>query len=455
MAMPALTFGAEEFGGADLGDRRRRDRLIRVADACLAHPEAPLPDKFHDPAGYTACLRLFRNPRVSHAAVLEPHQLRTLERMEALAGPVLILHDTTELDFSGRRTPRGGLGPIGNGGGRGLLCHNSLALDPASRALLGLVSQQLVTRVPTPRGQTRRQQRQRPTRESRLWQRGLDEIGPTPAGRLWLHVADRGADSFEFLHALHGRRLDYLVRAQHDRSLGGGRTLFGQARQAAAEASWELELTATAGRPARRARVRASRLAVELPPPHNRRGEYPNQPLRATVVRVWEEGAAGVEPLEWFLLTSRPAEAPGALRELAGYYSQRMVVEEYHKGQKTGVGIERLALETAAGLRAAIAVLSVVAVAVVNLRVLGGDPATAGGPASAVVPALWVRVLSQRRRGRAEPLTAAEFVRELAVLGGWIPRKKQPPGWQVLWRGWERLHTLIDYELSRPSCDRL
>jgi hypothetical protein len=456
MSLPGLTFGAEEFGEATLGDRRRVQRLIRVADACLAHPEAALPDKFHDPAGYNACLRLFRNPALTHAALLEPHQLRTFQRIEALSGVALILHDTTELDFSGHRSLEAGLGPIGNGGGRGLLCHNSLALDPATGTLLGLVSQQLVKRVPTPPGLTRQQQRQRQTRESRLRQRGLDEIGPTPQGRLGIHVADRGADSFEFLHVLRSGNRDYLIRAQHDRVLANGSSLFTQARQAAAEVSWSLQLTATADRPARTVQLQASRLVVELPPPHNRRGNYPNKPLPTNVVRVWEQNApAGVTPLEWFLLTSRPAEPVESLRELADYYSSRMVVEEYHKGQKTGVGIERLELETPASLRAAIAVLSVVAVAIVNLRVLSRDPSTAGEPASSRVPALWVRVLSVRRRGRVEPLSIEQFVKELAISGGWIPRKKQPPGWIVLWRGWERLRTLIDYELSRATCDQL
>ncbi|MBN9522777.1 hypothetical protein J0H58_30370 [bacterium] len=73
-------------------------------------------------------------------------------------------------------------------------------------------------------------------------------------------------------------------------------------------------------------------------------------------------------------LTSRPTDAPASLPELVGHYSRRVVVEEYHKGQKTGVGIERLALEAPAGLRAAIAVLNVVAVVVANLRVLSRDP---------------------------------------------------------------------------------
>jgi len=58
---------------------------------------------------------------------------------------VLVIHDTTELDYSGRNTLH--LGPIGNGGGRGWECHNSLAVDPNTRAVIGLANQILHRRV--------------------------------------------------------------------------------------------------------------------------------------------------------------------------------------------------------------------------------------------------------------------------------------------------------------------
>ena len=29
------------------------------------------------------------------------------------------------------------------------------------------------------------------------------------------------------------------------------------------------------------------------------------------------------------------------------------------------------------------------------------------------------------------------------------------PGWITLWRGWERLHTMLAYELSRATCPQL
>jgi hypothetical protein len=123
------TFGQTHFGGRRLGDRRRTRRLVDLADRILAHPHGSLPQKLHDPAAYRALCRLVNQPAVTHEAVLGPHRQTTLDDLRRRPGVILLLHDTTELDFSGHTT-RSALGPIGNGGGRGYECHNSLAADP-------------------------------------------------------------------------------------------------------------------------------------------------------------------------------------------------------------------------------------------------------------------------------------------------------------------------------------
>ena len=55
---------------------------------------------------------------------------------------------------------------------------------------------------------------------------------------------------------------------------------------------------------------------------------------------------AGVsEPIDWMLLTSEPVNhARGALR-IIGYYRRRWVIEEYHKVQKSGCGLEHSQLQ--------------------------------------------------------------------------------------------------------------
>lgn len=446
-----MSFGVQEFGDAMLGDVRRTRRLIALGDACVANPDQSLPDKLHDPSGYQGVLRLFRSPHVTHEAVLAPHQTRTLDRAETHTGTVLIVHDTTDLDFSGHRTLANQLGPIGNGGGHGLLCHNSLAVEAATGTILGLVAQQLHVRVAVGKNEPRVTKRTRETRESRLWVRALDEIGPAPATNRWVHVADRGSDSFEFVSRSARTNERFVVRAQHDRALADHTKLFAVARATAAWGGWALELSATASRAARKTRVCASLTSVVVPPPHNRKGEYPAVPIRVHVVRVWEpNGPVGVTPVEWLLLTSEEVTTLEGLRQVVAWYARRWVIEDYHKGLKTGVGIERLQLESRDALDPAIGVLSVVAVALVNLRRLASGAGETPRPAREVVPDRWVQVLSAWRYKVVRELSAGEFLAALARLGGWIPRK-QPPGWVVLWRGWMRLHNYLELDSAIPK----
>src|SRR5262245_5531228 len=99
--MPTLEtpFGQTHFGGCDLGHQQRNRCLVKIADAIYRHPGGTLPHKLHAPKDYKAMDRLMHRPEVTHAAVLAGHRQRTLDRMRQTAGPVLVLHDTTELDY--------------------------------------------------------------------------------------------------------------------------------------------------------------------------------------------------------------------------------------------------------------------------------------------------------------------------------------------------------------------
>ena len=141
----AQDFVRNYFGKVDLGHKSRNQCFARVAQQISRHPGGSLPDKLSDPADYAAMDRLMNRPETTHASVLAPHFAQTLAKMHARPDVVLILHDTTTLDYSKRTSL--GLNALGNGHGSGYLCHNSLAVDPHNRDVLGLVSQILHQRV--------------------------------------------------------------------------------------------------------------------------------------------------------------------------------------------------------------------------------------------------------------------------------------------------------------------
>jgi hypothetical protein len=451
-------FGQTQFAGAALGDARRARRLIRLADQCLVRPEGTLPHKLPDPYQLDAAYRLFAEPDVTHSALLASHWARTRAAMAAAGEVVRIAHDGTEFDFSTLAIPD--LGVLSGPKARGLLCHNSLAVTASGR-VLGLAHQVVFRPRPAPASDTKSKSRADPHKSSRLWRDAVTAIGPAPAGARWVHVADRGADVTEFLDYLteHGR--EYVVRAQHDRNItwaaadGEPRVgkLFEYVRALPAVGSRTQAVAHQGGRAARVATVAVAVGEVTVIPPRQARGRERGVRLAVTVVRVWEPAPpAGVPPLEWILLTNIPSPTPAAAWERADDYAGRWVVEELHKGQKTGVGIEALQLTTVHSLENAIAVLSVVAVALLVLRDAARQPEAAKAPAAGVVPAVWVEVLSRWRYGEAKPLTVREWVYALGRLGGHQGRPSDgPPGWQTLWRGWRQLTLLIaGYELAHP-----
>lgn len=445
------------FPQLELGDVRRNRRFEKVVQALANNPGASLPEVFPDPTSYHACLNLLDAEECSHENILGAHQESVLNQMEAHSGPILLLHDGTFLDFSGHTTLEDDLGPIGNGGGRGWLAHQTLAVNPSNRMVFGLVSQILHIRATATKGEGVASGRLRETRESRLWIKGLDEVGPTPEGRKWIDVADRGADVFEFLQILTDRKRQFIVRSCNNRALGVGPSaekaaelLHDHIRTLPATAHWDLEIPGRAKQSGRIACMSVVSERVVLRPPHVQRGPFRKEPLEMTVVRAWEPAPPkGVEPLEWLLLTSEAALSPEEQKQICVWYSCRMQIEEYHKVQKSGVGVEKYQVQSVKKMAAIVAILSVVAVALMNLRLAARNPALANLPADAFVPKVWVVVLSRMMKGKTKNWTVAEFWVHLARLGGYLKNPaRHPPGWITLWRGWQTLHPVVSYHLS-------
>jgi hypothetical protein len=361
----------------------------------------------------------------------------------------LAISDATELDYSGLTTMTD-LGQIGNGSRRGYVCQNLLIVDPEQRQALGLANQILHTRVKAPPGETKDQIRRRESRESRLWPAATKSL---PSDRKLIVVCDRGGDTFEQLEheAKSGRR--FVIRSSKDRKVlvghtagGAKKKLYALARGARAAGSYTVDVTATADRPARKATVQYSFIAVRLVPPKQPRGEHSQDPLPVWVVRVWEsDPPRGVAPLEWFLLTNEPVKLASQAREVINWYECRWVVEEYHKAQKTGCDIENMQFTHASRMEPMIALQSIVALTLLNLRDASRRPDAHTAPASGIVAEEYIHVLSNWRHGEAQPgWTIHEFFFALARLGGHQNRRgDKRPGWMVLWRGWTALQLLV------------
>jgi hypothetical protein len=369
---PPATFGQAHFGQARLGDVRRTRSLVDLADRLVRHPQGSLPTKLRDPQALRRCYDLMNPDAVTHAAVLRPHAEHTARQVLQQRGTVLLVHDPTELDFTGHTALHDALGPIGNGFRRGYLCHHSLAVLPDRRGVLGLLGQHLHVRADVPAHETPAQRRERQDRESLLWLHGVQAAAAVVArvcrheGRAGLpedlrlvDVCDRGGDTFEFLDLEDARGRSFVVRSNQDRVSQAGHAgaaprqlAHGYLRTLPEQGRRSIPVHGRDGEPDRTATVAVAWAAVRRPPPHQQRGHWRGVTLAVWAVRVWEVGPvpAGAEAVEWFRLTNVPVAAVADAWERVDWYCGRWAVEELHKAQKTGCDVEAPQFTTAAAV---------------------------------------------------------------------------------------------------------
>jgi hypothetical protein len=449
------SFGQAHFGGCDLGDLRLTARVVKTADRLLAHPGGTLPEKLNRNADLIGFYRLANNPKVTHAKLIAAHAAHTRELMARCAGVVLVLHDTTELDFSGLDVAD--LGPIGHGGCRGYLAHNSLAYDFESAEVLGLASQTLHVRRKVPKGESPKAKREHPDRESRLWKKGFAALGPPPKDKLRVNVADRGADLNEFIEAVESSGDHYVIRSKTNRNIeirdgdgGGGDVRLAKLHEHAATlpvlGTRAVNVEHNNDQAKRTATVQVRCGPVTLRPRHCPRGESSGQSIASFVVHVEELNPPdNVTPLKWILLTNVPAGTFAEANRRIDWYACRPAVEELHKAMKTGCGIEMPQFTTGQALRVSIAMQSVVATQLLRLRDLSRAPDAGTRPASDLIESDYVEAAGQWRVADVRSMSVLTFFMIVAKMGGHLNRRgDRPPGWLVLWRGWSKLQLLVE-----------
>lgn len=464
MTWDPQTWAQQEFGNCQLGDVRRNKRLMKLAVQMAARPDGSTPDQTETWGDLKAAYRLMDADDVSFQGILEPHCLRT--RSMCQAGDVkLIINDTTELDFGAKCRARG-LGPVGNGKGRGFFLHSGLMLDAGSGQIEGLAGQEIFYRPasgskPLPRNVRRRSSE----RESIVGGKLIDRIGRPPQGVTWIHVCDRGADDYEvMLRAVH-QGCGFLIRAAKLH-----RNIVTLQNQKTPLETWlsalppqgerQIAVKATAKEPARQATVTLRFGEICLPAPRVLTPwlkEHPRStPLRVSVVELRElNPPTGRQAIRWVLYGTQAVADVAAANLVIEYYERRPTIEDFHKCYKTGCRVKSRQYETAARLERMAGLQSVVAVRLMQMRTAARE--TPNRPAAEVAPQAWVDMLcAVRKKCNATDMTIYTFVRQLAGLGGHLLRKGDgEPGWITLWRGYEKLQLLLrgaDAMKSKKKC---
>ena len=457
----------EELAGCQWPDKRLGKRACKLLDAMSRQPQSTFPQCCGDAAQTKAAYRFFDHAELDFASLLEGHYQASWQRISQSADPVLLLEDSTAMNFEGRPATQG-LGPIGTraDGAQGLWLHSTLAMSQEG-CCLGFVHAQCWVRDATKAGRRhQRHQRELEDKESYRWVSSLHCIAQQARQRAaqvpLIRITDREGDLWAVLVEAHRRGqadepLHVLMRSRHDRQVRASAgqpqgSLWTLLSQGACAATQSLALPARgakegkAARAARQAVLEVRYTAVHvLAATQSAKGDPAGVDCWA-VEALETEPPAGCEPLHWRLLTTWPVRDAQQALEVLRWYSVRWQIEVMHKVLKSGLGIEQRALRTEERLEAVLALSLIVAWRIMNLMHAGRQERSR--PASEVLErdeCLLLQVIRQHK-GRCkdsesgEVLSARQAMEEIARLGGWLGRKRDPPpGIVVLWRGMQCL----------------
>ncbi len=444
-------WAAQTFGMAECGDPRRTDRLVQIAAALAGNPSGSLPECMRSWNDTQAAYRLLENEAVTYEQIMKPHWTQTAQEA-AQYQRTLLLADTTNFTLS-THTTTSGLGPIGRGKkGKGYYAHTVVAMDADQQQLLGCLYQDPFVRQPAPRGETREQRKKR-ARESQVWERSIQAIGPVPEQQKWIYVGDRGSDIFTFWETCQDYGYDFLIRVAQDRRVRveeepeegelWAPRLKEVARHLPAQAGRVVHLPAQHGRAARDAFLQISFQAICVQPPLHGACMHQKE-ITLWILRAWEPTPpAGQEPLEWLLLTTVPIEDATDAWERVGWYKCRWLLEEFHKVLKTGCVMEDRLVQSVESQWKLLGILTPVAMRLLWLRQTAQlAPET---PATEIVSHQIVQLVCLLAKRPKVTLTARELWRTIAGFGGYLGRKSDgPPGWQTLWKGWRYVLTVLE-----------
>ena len=389
----------ENFAGCELGHVKRTQRLMVLAENMLECPEESLPKQNVEWSDVKAAYRLCDRDEVTFEAVAECHWQRV---RQTPPGVHLLISDTTDIHhFTHQATT--GLGMLGDGQGRGMPWHSCLVVEAATGVVEGLAAAKVFDRKPSRKKETRTPRRNR-TRASSLWGDVVDAAGSPPAGSQWVPVFDRGGDNFEALCHLVTPQCDGVIRAsqmkRRVRLDSGESVALDQAIQTASRVgSYPLSLRSRPGQAARVASLNVRTVRIAVPAPEAKSGYVKTCGIRQiplNVVIVEEVNAPnGVTPIRGVLLTSLPAATPAQAWTVIGDYECRWTIEEDHQVLKTGCGVERHALRTAARLEPLIGLIRVVGVRLLQLQTISKHEPDA--KARHRLPTQWLKALKKKK----------------------------------------------------------
>lgn len=377
------------------------------------------------------------------------HRQQTKKRCEG-QDLVLIVEDTTDLNYDSHKQTQG----LGNLGGyygtKGLNMHSALVLSQRGEPF-GLIGQHIW--APSASGRAQKNHKYRiEEKESYKWIRTKKWVNQYLEGHQGqiLVIGDREADFYEHFAWPRISGVDLLVRAQHLK-----RNIYYEGQKTKLEqlvvdlpALGQMEVFIRRGRgtKARTAQLSMRLAHIDCPPATHKQGSN----ITLSLIHVKEISTAQVQqPVEWYLLTTRPVANLEEAIQIVGFYALRWIIERFHYVLKTGLRVERLQFDTFTRLKHALEVYSLVAWQLLWTAYIG--KARPEQLALELFDPTEIEIL-QNCTGK-EIITTTDYLLALGSLSGFVKSKAQPlPGEKLLWQSLKLLRAFkVGFQLAKGN----
>ena len=443
----------ELFGHADLGDKRRTERLVKLGHQMATHTGSSIVKAAGDQASIEGAYRFIRNDSFD-AADIATSGFDSLLPQLGRSTTILALEDTSTLNYRHNVTKElGSTGANPKSKTKGILAHSVLMVDADNEQTIGLGEQRLWCRTAEDFGQAKyRRKRLYTSKESYKWQRASEALSKryAPVIKNIISVCDRESDLFEYIAYKQENQQRFVVRANHDRALlEKGVKLSEFISEQSSAVSYQVKIKQKGGRKSRIANVSVRFATVTIGAP--KKSQSKSKPVTLTLISCDEISPPdGVTPLCWRLYTNEPIDTVENSLKIIRYYELRWRVEEFHKAWKSaGTQVESLRLQSRSNLEKMIVITAFVAIRLLQLRelVTEMDKAKEVNCQQFFSKLEWRLLWSKTEMSTLpkEPPSLHWAYYALAKLGRWHDSKRTGiVGWQALWCGWLKLMQLTE-----------
>lgn len=440
-----------QFGHAELGDKRRTKRLVKISTDIASSAGKSLVKASQDDASIEGAYRFIRNDYISVEEISKAGFSAT-EKIAKQRELVLSLEDTTGLSFT--HSVCNELGNVNSAGqskftskGRTLYSHSSLLLDAHTEQVLGLAGQYNWHREDKV---DKEQNRDKEDKESYKWQRTTEELNQqfTNTNNI-IHVCDRESDIYEYIDHQLSTEQRFIVRASHDRKLISPDCRLHSLSEVVNPIScYTINIPQRGGRKARKAKIELSYCEVTIKKPNDATG---SKTLTLNVVHCQEvSGDDKNEKLSWYLYTNEAIENVEQARQLVRYYELRWRIEEFHKVWKSdGTQVEKLRMQHKANLERMAVILAFIAIRLMQLKELALNIEEAKKKSCETFfnqqewKILWLKIEKKPLPETVPSLYWAYYA--LAKLGRWYDSKRTGKvGMKAIWSGWQELIVMLE-----------